>query len=108
MKELTKKILDKENELLERIAELEYEIAMYNNDRKCDIIAKCSDEEKAFINYLEEIQDMNCLDDGDISAKYLSDYDTTIDIYIYENIASKINRETIKNYFEYDKHINRK
>ena len=105
-KELEKEVEEKKKKNFEyccRIDELEYEVAMYKNERKEKLIKDFNEETKQFIEWLEEVQNNDCLYDSDICRYELSNYDTTLEKF-FANFATKINSDQVKAYYEFDKY----
>lgn len=89
-------------ELEEEKAQLEYEVMLYNTDRKTDLCKEMNELEKMFIEFLEEVQQDYCYNDCEMSRYKLNNYDMMIDQF-YEKINEKINEKKIKQYFEFDR-----
>lgn len=109
MKEL-KELENKINEMKSRIrkleeknGELEYELMIYNTERKSRLIQNFNESEKNLIEFIEELQNDNLYNDFDIATIELNDFEMLLKEY-FNNIKSKINEENIKIYFEYNKH----
>lgn len=98
--------LRKENkELNETIGTLEYELMLYNTERKEKLLENMNDTEKHFIEFLEEMQNDNNLNDCELSRYKLNNYNMMLEKF-YEHIADFIDEIKIKDYFNFDKYNN--
>ena len=107
MKEL-KELENKINEMKEKIEELErengklqYDLFMYDSDYKSDFSQKLNINEKAFIEFIEEYQNDNCIDDKELCTT--NSFYNLFDDFI-EKIEGSIDMENIKKYFNYERY----
>jgi predicted nuclease with TOPRIM domain len=107
MKEL-KELENKINEMKKRIEELEeengkleYNLFIYDTERKEKIIQKFNIHEKAFIEFIEEYQNDNCISDEELCQNNLI-ADMVVDFL--EAIEDSIDINNIKKYFNYERY----
>jgi predicted nuclease with TOPRIM domain len=107
MEEL-KKLENKINEMRKRIDELEaengrlsYDLFIYDTERKERIIQKFGIYEKAFIEFIEEYQNNNCISDEELCQNNLI-ADMVEDFL--ETVEDNIDISNIKTYFNYERY----
>jgi len=107
MKEL-KELENKINEMQKRIEELEeengkleYNLFIYDTERKEKIKQKFNIHEKAFIEFIEEYQNDNCISDEELCQNNLI-ADMVEDFL--ETIEDNIDINNIKTYFNYERY----
>lgn len=91
--------LKKENEFLE------YQVYIYDCARKEQLKENYNQQEKNFIEFLEENQNDLAMGDFDFCNCKLKNFSALLDEYI-EYIAGMINEDNIKTYFNYERHTN--
>lgn len=108
MKEL-KELENKINEMQKRIEELEekngkleYDLSMYDSDYKSELSQKLNTYENAFVEFIEEYQNDNCVSDEEL-CKFDEFYNLFDDFM--EKIGKSINMENIKKYFNYSRYV---
>lgn len=107
MKEL-KELENKINEMKEKIEELErengklqYDLFMYDSDYKSELSQKLNAYENAFIEFIEEYQNDNCISEEELCQNNLIG-DLFADFMI--KMEKSIDMENIKKYFNYERY----
>lgn len=107
MKEL-KELENKINEMKKRIEELEeengkleYNLFVYDTERKERMIKHLNIYEKSFIEFIEEYQNDNCCNDRELCKNY--SFFNLFDDFT-KHVENNISMDNIERYFNYDEY----